>query len=88
MQDFVLRTGQYLRVVHQIPGPIGRFDVAIIMTAIAGEAFVDENRVQRVRNGIFPRAHVRLKIERRRILNEFVDFPSVETTIVVESLEL
>ena len=63
MQNFVLRAGHYLRVVHQVPGSVGSFDVAIIVAAVAREAFVHENRVEGVRDGILPRAHVRLKVE-------------------------
>ena len=88
MQNFVVTTSHDLRIVHQVPRPVGRLDVAVVVAAVAGEALVDENRVERVRHLVLLRAHKRLQIEMSRVLDKLVDLAAVEAAVVVESLEL
>ena len=88
MQDFIVAAGHDLRIVHQIPSPVGRLYVAVVVAAVAGESLVDENGVERVRNLILLRAHKGLEIEMSRVLDKLVDLAAVEAAVVVEPLEL
>lgn len=49
-------------VVHAVPGVVGSFHVAVVVSRVTGEAGVDENGVELVVNGLpLPNKHISLQ---------------------------